>query len=143
MPTFASNPTSNSVAFDWLAFDWSFAIMDVIPTFDKIAMLRHFQLVEEGQFVGIFCYIVDIMTTPGSVYNFNPQTTPQVELYTPDGAMLVSFTNMSNISTGVYKYLHQTLLGQQKGLYTGRFKAINGTMTGLSEELALFKVTEQ
>ena len=143
MPSFASNPTSPSVTYDWNVFDWSFSVMDVIPTFEMVIMEREFQLVEAGQAVTLLCSIQDIMTTPGQRFQFNPGTTPQIEIYNPGGTTKVVFTNMNFVSTGVYNYQHQTLAADEKGVYTARFKAVNGTMTGITDKVNVFKVTAQ
>ena len=144
MPSFATQPpTAPTYAFDFNAFDWSFLVMDIVPTFNKIIMEREFQLVEAGQAVTLLCNIQDIMTTPGQRFNFNPGTTPQIEIYNPDGTTKVTFANMNFISAGFYNYQHQTLVNDQKGIYLARFKAINGTMTGLTDKIAVFKVEAQ
>lgn len=143
MPVFANDPTSPYVVFDWNTFDWGFSVADIIPVFNKIIMERGFQLVEAGQAVTLLASIQDIMTTPGEKYQYNPSTTPQVQIFNPDGTEKVAFTNMNFIATGLYNYQHQTLVSDQKGVYTARFKAITGTMTGLTDRLAVFKVTVQ
>jgi len=143
MPSFAANPTSPSYAFDFNVFDWSFMVMDIIPTFVKIIMEREFQLVEAGQAVTLLASIQDIMTTVGERFNFDPGTTPQIEIYNPNGTTKVAFANMNFVSTGLYNYQHQTLVTDQIGLYTARFKAVNGTMTGLTDKLLVFEVTAQ
>lgn len=143
MPVFAATPTSNSYAFQSDTFTWGFMVMDVVPTFNKIIMEREFQIVEAGQAVTLVCHIQDIMTTIGERFDFNPSTTPQIEIYNPDGTTKVAFANMNAVSTGFFNYQHQTLAADQKGVYTARFKAVNGTMTGVTDKLAVFKVEAQ
>jgi len=143
MPSFANDPTSVQVAFDWNVFDMGFSVMDVVPIFNKIIMEREFQVVEAGQAVTLLASIQDIMTTPGQRFQFNPGTTPQIEIQNPDGTVKVAFANMNFVSTGLYNYQHQTISTDQKGIYTARFKAVNGTMTGLSDKVNVFKVTPQ
>ena len=144
MPFFATQPpTSPTYAFQYDAFDWSFMIMDIVPTFNKIIMEREFLLVEAGQAVTLLCNIQDVITTPGQRFNFNPGTTPQLEIYNPDGTTKVTFANMNFVSAGFYNYQHQTISTDQKGIYTARFKAVNGTMTALTDKIVVFKVEAQ
>lgn len=144
MPSFASDPSSDYVVFDYNVFDWSMAIMDVIPTLNKVIMEREFYIVEQGQAVNIVINIQDIMSTVGARYNFDPDTTPQIEIYNPDGSVAVVLTNMNFLSiTGMYGYQHQTDDESQQGAYTARFTAVNGTMTMLTDKIHIFTVTEQ
>ena len=130
MPTFPATPTSNSYAFDHLAFDWAFSVMDVVPTFNKIAMQRGFKKIARGQAITIHAYIEDIMTTPGLRFPMDPTSLPTVTLYNPDGTLYLAESNMTKVSIGVYEYRLQTTVNDQVGLYSAKFKAVNGTMTG-------------
>lgn len=144
MPVFATDPTSPYVVFDWLVFDWGFSVADIIPTLDRAIVEREFKRVEAGQAVAIIIDIKDIMTTVGERFDFNPATTPQIEIYDTVGVIKVAFTNMNFMgATGYYIYQHQTLSADVKGVYTARFKAINGTMTMLTDKMAVFEVTAQ
>ena len=144
MPSFATQPpTAPSYAFQYDAFDWSFMVMDIVPTFNKVIVEREFQAVEAGQAITLVINIQDIMTTLGQRFNFNPGTTPQVEIYNPDGTTKVAFANMNFVLTGIYNYQHQTVSSDQKGDYLARFKAVNGTMTGLSDKMRVFRVEAQ
>lgn len=144
MPSFAVDPTSPYVVFDWLVFDWGFSVADIIPTLDRAIVAPEFAKVEAGQAVAIVINIKDIMTTVGERFDFNPATTPQIEIYDPVSTIKVTFTNMNFVGvTGYYNYQHQTLLADVKGPYTARFKAINGTMTMLTDKMVVFEVTAQ
>lgn len=139
MPSFASNPTTS--VFDWNVFEWGFHVMDVIPNFTRLIVQREFKRVLAGQAVTIECYIEDLMTTPGERFPFNPATTPQIKIYKPDDTVALAYTNM-NFSgvTGNYNYQHQILSADQKGFYKAQFKAVNGTMTGETEQVVVFEV---
>lgn len=144
MPVFATPPTSSYVVYDPNVFDWGFAVMDVIPTLNKAIIEREFAVVEAGQAVAVVINIQDIMTTVGQRFNFDPDTTPQIELYDPAGEELVAFTDMNFIGvTGYYNYQYQTTVDSIAGMYTARFTAENGTMTMLTDKMAVFKVTAQ
>jgi hypothetical protein len=140
MPTFADDPTSAYLAYDWEAFDWSFEVMDIVPTFDEVIVYREFAVVAVGQAVTVVAHIQDIMTTLGQRYNFDPDTTPQITIYNPDGSVAVATTDMNFVAVGYYNYQHQTLVTDQLGVYTAVFKAVNGTMTGTTAPLSVFKV---
>lgn len=140
MTIFATQPTSPYYAFHDEVFDWSFEIMDIVPTFDRVLMEREFQLVRAGQAVTVIASIKDIMTTPGQRYQFNPGTTPQIQLYNPDGTVKVAWVNMVFIATGLYNYQHQTTTSDQLGNYTAQFRATNGTMTGITDKLLVFEI---
>jgi hypothetical protein len=142
MPEFDNNPTSDYVVFDPGVFEWGFIVMDIIPDFTRIIVSREHRKVEAGQAVIIECQIEDVMTTPGQRFPFNPDTTPQVKLYKPDGTLYQDWTNM-NFSgvTGYYNYQKQTATNADKGKYSGQFKAVNGTMTGQTEIMELFEVS--
>lgn len=131
---------SDYVAFDSNVFDWSSSIMNIIPTFNKIIMEREFQRVEAGQAVAILCSIQDIMTTPGQRFQFDPTITPQIIIYNPDNSIRVGWTNMTFVSTGVYIYQYQTLPTDSLGIYTAQFQAIDGSMTGITDNVAIFEV---
>lgn len=139
-PVFATDPLT--AVFDWNVFDWSFHIMDAIPTVNKVIVERGFRKVEQGQAVHVVVNIQDIMTTPGARYDFNPGTTPQIEIYNPDRTVKVALSNMVYLArTGHYGYQHQTDADDQVGIYTGRVKAVNGSMTAMSDLMVLFEVT--
>ncbi len=139
---FANNPTSASVGFDWNSFSWGFAIMDVIPTVNKAIMEREFQKVEAGQAVALIINLQDIMTSPGQRFNFDVTTQPQIEIYNPDNTTKVAFVNMNHIGqVGYYNYQHQTLTTDFTGIYTARFKSVNGTMTCLTDKMVVFEIT--
>ncbi len=134
-------PPSTYIAFDPNVFDWSFSIMSIIPTFNKVVMEREFQKVEFGQAVNILCSIQDIITTPGQRFQFNPSTIPQVQLYNPDNTIKFAWSNMTFVSTGIYVYQHQTLTTDPIGIYTAQFMAVDGTMTGRTDKRNVFEIT--
>jgi hypothetical protein len=113
--------------------------MDIIPAFDKIIIERNFQKIALGQAVSLICSIQDITTTPGQHFQFDPSVTPQIEIFNPDNTIKVGFSNMTFISTGVYGYEHQTLYSDQIGMYTARFKAVDGTKTGITNKRVVFQ----
>ena len=141
--TYDAPVISDYIVFDPNVFDWSFAIMSIIPTFNKIIMEREFQRVEAGQAVALICSIQDIITTPGQRFQFNPSLTPQVIIHNPDNTVKVGTTNMVFVSTGVYIYQHQTLSTDMIGFYTARFSAVDGSMTGITDRVVVFEVTSQ
>lgn len=59
---------------------------------------------------------------------FNP-TSIVLNIWNPDGTVKVSSGAMSNISTGFYRYLHQTTGGDQLGAYTLDIVAVSGGNT--------------
>lgn len=130
--------------YDPLVFAWGFDVADEIPVFNQVLIQREFKKVEAGQAVAFQVNIQDLTTSLGQRFNFDPATTPQVEIYNPNGSTKVAFTNMSFFGlTGYYTYQHQTLINDAIGIYTARFKAINGSMTSLTDKIAMFEVTSQ
>lgn len=126
-------------AFQLNAFQWSFQVADVIPAFIEIIVPREFQRIQLGQDCFVTVKIADIYTTLGIRELFNPASTPQIQIYNPDGTIKTAFTNMTFISTGTYGYQHTTSASDQSGEYTAQFRATNGTVDSITLQQVIFK----
>lgn len=69
---------------------------------------------------------------------FNPDTSITITIYNPSGVAVVTDGAMTNESLGTYGYNYQTTTGSPVGLYTAKFKAVNGSVTGLTHPIGVF-----
>lgn len=131
----------STAVFDSNVFDvGTFEALEITPALYKVVVEKVFRKVVPGQSLSMYIYIKNIETTPGRSLDYNPGETPQVEIYTPSGTIKQAFTNMYNISTGVYGYQHTVGVSDVVGAYTARFKALNGGKVMLSPKIVMFEV---
>lgn len=130
-----------SFTFDPLVFDPGiFDAIDVVPSLFKVLVPEQNRYVAAGQGVSVTIYIYNMASSPGIKYLFNPDTNPQIQIYKPDGTILVTYTDMAQSTTGTYTYQHQTGVNDTKGPYSAQFKAVNGAKTMLSKTMVIFEV---
>ena len=130
-----------SFTFDPLVFDPSiFDAVNVIPSLFKVLVPEQNRYIAAGQGIPITIYIYNMASSPGAKYLFNPDTTPQLQIYKPDGTTLLTYTNMVQSNIGTYTYQYQTSVNDGKGPYSAQFKAVNGDKTMLSKQIVIFEV---
>jgi len=112
-------------------------VATIVPAITSVPMPRESKNISLGQTVAIGATIKDI-GIPGIKTLLNTTEVPTVSIFNPSGIAIVTDGVMSNISTGIYAFYHQTDTGDPLGQYTGTFNAVNLTEAARLEKVGIF-----
>ena len=126
------------LAFQADAFQWGFQSMDVIPTFIEFIVPKEHRIVKAGHDVLVVVKIADLYSTLGIRELFDPSSTPQIQVYFPDGTIAIAYTNMTFMDVGTYNYVYTTIASDPVGEYTAQFQATNGSVDSVSPLVKIF-----
>lgn len=103
----------------------------------KIIIPRHNMLIDAGQSVQTEIEVISGDTAPVLL---TPSLSPVISIFNPSGTALVTDAAMTNISTGRFKYLYQTLANSSVGIYTGNITVNHLGEAARLEKISLFKI---
>lgn len=72
---------------------------------------------------------------------FNPAGGVTITVKNPSGSTVVDAVAMTNLTTGIFTYTHQSASGDPKGVWTVSCKAINGLNVNITPNLGVFELT--
>lgn len=125
---------------DPIVFDTTFDVISPVPTLLKVSVEPEHGKVVGGQTIGITISIVNLTTTPGHRFLFNPSGIPKISIYRPDGVMLLTNIDMVYYSVGVFTYHHNVSVGHPVGEYTADFSCVSGDKTMQTARHGVFHV---
>jgi hypothetical protein len=128
-------------ALDPLVFDTTFDVISPVPTLLKVSVEPEHGKVVGGQTLGITIYIVNLTTTPGHRFLFNPSGIPKITIHRPDGVILITNADMVYFNVGVFTYHHTVSLVHPLGEYTASFSCVSGDKTMQTAKHGVFSVS--
>jgi len=129
-------PVLDPLVFDVGMFDAAYAV----PFMQKAVMQRGFRRSSGGNTVPLLLYIQQGDTTPGRLYSLDPETSTQIQVYSPDGTIKTAYTNMVNKGLGIYEAVVPTSSSDPKGQYSADFKMVNGDKQTTTEKVRIFEL---
>lgn len=145
MPTFDSN------VFDFITLDALYGIPSVL----KVDIPTEHRKIPSGQIVVINIFIQNT-ASPSHKFLFDPEQTPRINIFYPDGTPRVINGAMTKIAVGIYQYLLQTgmqldptvfdpvvfetAMNDVLGIYTGTFTAQDGNSFMRTQAYELYEV---
>ena len=70
----------------------------------------------------------------------NPNVGVTLKLYNPSNAIIVNGENMTNLSTGRWRYAYQTTAGSPVGVWTAIFTAQDGSTIVPTAKIEVFEL---
>ena len=131
-------PVLDGNVFDFGTFDVRYGV----PTLLKVDIPREQRKIVSGQIVIINIYVINVID-PYHKFLFDPEQTPRINIFYPDGTPRVVNGGMTRVNTGIYQWFQQTgvqvdptvfdplvfdtAMNDIIGIYTGTFTAQDGS----------------